>query len=98
MWKANKVPDEDLAPSTLGHRRPFEYQRVPHLGLSLLRILEAGTSKYTWRASMPQMGIQPENERRRIDHKGETSPVTGPSSIVQKGLLYPFFLYIEING
>ncbi|KAI4548563.1 hypothetical protein MG293_000893 [Ovis ammon polii] len=44
MWKANKVPDEDLAPSTSGHRRPFEYQRVPHLGLSLLRILEARTN------------------------------------------------------
>ena len=72
MWKANKVPDEDLAPSTLGHRRPFEYQRVPHLGLSLLRILEAGTSKYTWRASMPQMGIQPEIRVKRR-HRGNQS-------------------------
>ena len=44
----------------LGHRRPFEYWRVPRLGLPLLWILEAVTSKYTWRASMPQMGIQPE--------------------------------------
>ena len=38
---------------------------------------------------MPQMGIQPENRVRK--DTGETSPVTGPSSIVQKGLLYLFF-------
>ena len=44
-WKANKVPDKELAPSTLGHQRPFEYRRVPHLGLPLLRILEARASK-----------------------------------------------------
>ena len=42
MWKANKIPDKELAPSMLGHRHPFEYQRVPRLGLSLLGILEAG--------------------------------------------------------
>ena len=41
-WKANKVPDKELASSTLGHQRPFEYRRVPRLGLSLLQILEAG--------------------------------------------------------
>ena len=45
MWKTNKVPDKELAPSTLGHWRPFEYRRVPRLGLSLLGILEAGTNK-----------------------------------------------------
>ena len=36
---------------------------------------------------MPQMGIQPVKERR-IGLTGETSPVTGPVSIVQKGLIY----------
>ena len=35
---------------------------------------------------MPQMGIQPENRVRK--DSGETSPVTGPSSIVRKGLIY----------
>ena len=44
MWKANKVPDKELAPSTLGHQSPFEYQRVTRLGLPLLWILEAGTA------------------------------------------------------
>ena len=72
MWKANKVPDKELAQSTLGHRHPFEYQRVPRLGLPLLWILEAWASKYTWRASTPQMGIQPENRVRKED-MGETS-------------------------
>ena len=59
-WETNKVPDKELAPSTLGHRRPLEYWGVPHLGLPLAWILKAGTSKYTWWASTPQMGIQPE--------------------------------------
>ena len=72
MWKANKVPDKELAPSTLGHQHPLEQQGVPHLGLPLLWILEAGTSKYTWRASMPQMGIQPEN-RAKKRHGGNQS-------------------------
>ena len=71
-WKANKVPDKELAPSMLGHRRPFEYRRVPRLGLSLLWISEAGTSKQTWRASMPQMGIQPEIRVKRR-HGGNQS-------------------------
>ena len=47
MWKANKVPDKELAPSMLGHWHPFEYWIVPRLGLPLSWILEAGTSKYT---------------------------------------------------
>ena len=71
-WKANKVPDKELAPSTLGHRHPFEYQRVSRLGLPLLRILEAGASKYTWLASTPQMGIQPEIRVKRR-HGGNQS-------------------------
>ena len=25
MWEANKVPDKELAPSTLGHQCPLEY-------------------------------------------------------------------------
>ena len=82
MWKANKVPDKELAQSTLGHRRPFEYRRVPRLGLSLLRILDAGTSKYTWQASTPQMGIQPEIRVKR-KHRGKpVLPMTGPASVV----------------
>ena len=48
MWEANKVPDKELAPSTLGHWHPVEYQGVPRLGLLLTWILKAGTSKYTW--------------------------------------------------
>ena len=40
-----KLQDKEFAPSTLGHRSPFEYRRVPLLGLSLLGILEARTSK-----------------------------------------------------
>ena len=35
----------------------------PHLGLPLVWILEARASMYTWRASMPQMGIHPEKEQ-----------------------------------
>ena len=95
MEKANKVPDKELAPSTLGHQHPLEQRGVPHLGLPHAWILEAGASKQIWRASTLQMEIQPEKENR--PHRGETSPVTGPSSIVQNGLLY-LFLYIEING
>ena len=45
MGKANKVPDKELAPSTLGHRHPLEYQGVPGLGLPITWILKAGTSK-----------------------------------------------------
>ena len=45
MWEANKVPDKEFAPSTLGHRRPLEYRGVPRLGLPLTWILKAGTSK-----------------------------------------------------
>ena len=72
MWKANKVPDKEPVQSTLGHLHPFEYRRVPRLGLSLLRILEAGTSKQTWRASTRQMGIQPEIRVKRR-HRGNQS-------------------------
>ena len=56
---------------------------------------------------MPQMGIQPEKEREgegererereRFDTGATSLSVTGPSSIVRKGLLH-FGLYIEING
>ena len=45
MGKANKVPDKELAPSTLGHWRPLEYRKVPRLGLPFTRLLEAGASK-----------------------------------------------------
>ena len=44
---------------------------------------------------MPQMGIQPEKERegegereRDLTRGKPVFPVTGPSSIVQKGLIY----------
>ena len=45
MWEANKVPDKELAPSTLGHWHPVEYQGVPRLGLPLSGDLKAGASK-----------------------------------------------------
>ena len=45
MGKANKVPEKELAPSTLGHGCPLEYWEVPRLGLPLAWILKAGTSK-----------------------------------------------------
>ena len=64
--------DKELAPSTLGHWHPFEQRRVPRLGLPVSWILEAGASKQTWRASMPQMGIQPENRVKRR-HGGNQS-------------------------
>ena len=62
MWKTNKVPE--LAPSTLGHRRPFEYRRVPHLGLFLSWILEVGAS--------PRWEFSLKLEKR--GDTGETSP------------------------
>ena len=80
-WEANKVPDKELALSTLGHRHPLEYWGVPHLGLPLAWILKAGTSKYTWWASMLQMGIQPEI---REETRGKPVQRLAPSSIVQK--------------
>ena len=70
--KPIKHQDKKSAPSTSGHRRPFEQRRVPCLGLPLSWILTAGASKQTWRASTPQMGIQPENRVRKED-TGETS-------------------------
>ena len=80
-WEANKVPDKELAPSTLGHRCPLEYQGMPCLGLPLAWILKAGASKYTWSASTPQMGIQPEI---RKETQGKPVQWLAPSSIVQK--------------
>ena len=67
MRKTSLIPDKEFAPSTLGHRRPLEYWGVLRLGLPLAWILKAGTSKYTWWASTPQMEIQPEirEETRR---------------------------------
>ena len=40
-----KFQDKEFAPSMLGHQRPFEYRRVPHLGFPLSRILETRASK-----------------------------------------------------
>ena len=56
----------------LGHQHPLEQRGMPRLGLPLLWILEAWASKYTWRASTPQIGIHPENRVRKED-TGETS-------------------------
>ena len=39
------------------------------------------------------MGIQPENRVRKEDTGEPVFPVTGPSSIVWKGLLYLFFVH-----
>ena len=93
MWKANKVLDKELAPSMLGHRRPFEYRRVPRLGLSLSRNLKARASKQTWRASTPQMGIQPEIRVKRRHGVKPVLPMIGPPSIVWKGLIYLLILH-----
>ena len=43
--KANKVPDKELVPSTLGHWLPLEYRRVPRLRLPFTWVLKARTSK-----------------------------------------------------
>ena len=82
MRKTNKIPDKEFAPSTLGHQRSLEYLRVPRLRLPFARVLTARASKYTWRASAPQVEIQPEikvksrgreRERRRERHGGNQS-------------------------
>ena len=76
--KTNKIPDKESAPSTLGHRRSLEYLRMPHFRLPFARVLTARASKQTWRASAPQVEIQPEvkvksrgrkRERRRERHR-----------------------------
>ena len=87
-WKTNKVPDKELAPSTLGRQHTFEYQRVPCLGLSLLRILEAGTSKYTWWASMTQMGIQPEIK----EETGGNQSSDWPRPLLSRKAFYTFLI------
>ena len=61
----NKIPDKEFAPSTSGHRRSLEYIRVPCLRLPFGQVLKARASKYTWRASAPQTGIQPEIKVKR---------------------------------
>ena len=43
--KANKVPDKELALSTLGHWCPLEYLRVPLLRLPFAWVLKARASK-----------------------------------------------------
>ena len=43
--KLIKFQDKKLAPSTLGHRCPLEYLRVPRLGLPLAWVLEAPANK-----------------------------------------------------
>ena len=58
--KTNKIPDKEFAPSTLGHQRLLGNLRVPRLRLPFARILTARASKHTWRASAPQVEIQPE--------------------------------------
>ena len=94
MWKANKVLDKELAPSMLGHRRPFEYWRVPRLGLSLLQILEARISKYTWWASTTQMGIQPKKGRK--ERHGEPSISARLKTLFSKSAHIPQVVHKEI--
>ena len=81
----------------LGHWRSLEYLRVPHLRLPFAQVLTARASKKTWRASVPQMGIQPEikvksrgreREKRRERDTGETSPATDSILYCSEGLLY----------
>ena len=54
---------------------------MPRLGLPLAWILKAGTSKYTWWASTPQMEIQPEI---REETRGKPVQRLALSSVVQK--------------
>ena len=65
-----KFQDKKLTPSMLGHRHPLEQWRMPHLGLPLTWVLEAQANKQTQRASMLQMGIQPEKENKKRRHGG----------------------------
>ena len=75
----------------LGHWCPFEYWRVPRLGLPLSRILEARASKYTWRAPTLQMGIQPEKRGVRKNDMGESLfPETDPISLFFRFAYIPF--------
>ena len=102
-----KPQDKRFVPCTLGHQRPFEFWSVPHLGLPLEWVLEARASKQTQRASMPQMGIQPEKEREGEGER-ERDQTRGGSQISKKpvseaglrnwSILYcpetPFILFI----
>ena len=59
--------------------------------------LKAGTSKYTWRASMLQMGIQPEKQGARKNDMGASVFLgTAPISLFW-GLLIYLFLHIGLN-
>ena len=89
MWEANKVPDKELAPSTLGCRRPLEYRGVPCLGLPLAWILKAGQVSRHSEPPHPRWEFSQKLERRY----GETSPATGPILYCSEGLLY--FLIIH---
>ena len=84
-----------FASSTLGHWHPLEYRRVPRLGLPLAWSLKAGASKQTWRASTPQMGIQPENRVRKED-TGDTSVSNDwPLLCCPERPFIPFFVHRE---
>ena len=74
MWKANKIPDKELAPSMLGHRHPFEYQRVPRLGLSLLGILEAGQVSKHGEPPRPRWEFSQKLERRHGGNQSSNWP------------------------
>ena len=75
--KLKKFQDKEFAQSALGHRRPLEQWRVPHLRLPLTWVLEARASKQTRRASAPQWislkrrGREREKERERESTQGE---------------------------
>ena len=101
MRKTNKIPDKEFAPSTLGHRRSLDYLRVPHLRLPFAQVLTARASKKTWRASVPQMGIQPEirvkRRGKRERHGGNQSSDLLWLPLFRRPYI-PFRLYIEING
>ena len=46
LWgKPIKPRDKRFAPSTLDHRHPLEYQRMPRLRLPFTQVLEARASK-----------------------------------------------------
>ena len=100
--KTNKIPDKEFAPSTLGYRRSLEYLRVPCLRLPYMWVLTARASRYTWRASAPQVEIQPEirvksrgrEREKRRETRGKPVQQLAPAPIVQKA----FYIFDQTWG
>ena len=91
MCDTNKIPIQGICTIYVGPLVPLEYRKVPLLGLLLVWNLKAGASKYTWRALMLQMGIQPEKLGAIKNDTGE--PVfseTHPISLFFRFAYIPF--------